>query len=516
MASSSNRSSRPNRFGMGFLSVLQISLLLFAVICLNYISSHNYTRVDYSRAADYSLSSWSVNYIKSEEISKRKRPVKLTMVFRRSSPIYERVRVLVEEYERQSGGKIELEVIDPIRAVDRAQQFAAAYNLKLIRDMILIDGRPTDDTPLTTESQTGTPALNPHITLALVEEMITYAVDEKDQRRPDKFRGEDLLTSRLVESIEGKPKTLLFLADKSRVDADGEDSPWNNLSKVLLYQNIQLKPENLAGLKEIPVDVNGVALIAPTYDFTDEEIATLEAYWSAPKAALLILLESGECPPKLKTFLRSKGLTPRKDRVITKEEMRVTTTVRGNFTSGISFLKGLEGQSAVFEGASSSIEVRENADDLMVRKLSPMPLIQVMDGYWGESDFGNQTGEISAGETYDSVRDNPLPLYIAAAVTRGAANDDRFAAETSRMVLISNTDFLQSNRQRAENMDFLAASSNWLVMRESLIGMLPRTIGTWKLPLLQAQVSFINRLNLIFAPLAFLLIGGLVYSSRRS
>ncbi|MFN9025198.1 MAG: Gldg family protein, partial [Akkermansiaceae bacterium] len=307
MASSSNRSSRPNRFGMGFLSVLQISLLLFAVICLNYISSHNYTRVDYSRAADYSLSSWSVNYIKSEEISKRERPVKLTMVFRRSSPIYERVRVLVEEYERQSGGKIELEVIDPIRAVDRAQQFAAAYNLKLIRDMILIDGRPTDDTPLTTESQTGTPALNPHITLALVEEMITYAVDEKDQRRPDKFRGEDLLTSRLVESIEGKPKTLLFLADKSRVDADGEDSPWNNLSKVLLYQNIQLKPVNLAGLKEIPVDVNGVALIAPTYDFTDEEIATLEAYWSAPKAALLILLESGECPPKLKKFLRSKG-----------------------------------------------------------------------------------------------------------------------------------------------------------------------------------------------------------------
>jgi hypothetical protein len=101
-------------------------------------------------------------------------------------------------------------------------------------------------------------------------------------------------------------------------------------------------------------------------------------------------------------------------------------------------------------------------------------------------------------------------------VTRGAANDDRFAAETSRMVLMSNTDFLQSNRQRAENMDFLAASSNWLVMRESLIGMRPRTIGTWKLPLLQAQVSFINRLNLIFAPLAFLLIGGLVYSSRRS
>lgn len=501
---------------MGFLSFVQITLLLLAVVCMNYISSHNYTRADYSRAADYSLSSWSVNYLKSEEITKRERPVKWIMVFRRSSPIYERVRVLAEEYERESGGKIELEVIDPIRSTDRAQQFAATYNLKLVRDMILIDARPTDDAPVTREAQTGTGALNPHITLALVEEMITYKVDENGQRRPENFRGEDLLTARLVASIEGKPKTLLFLADKSRIDSDGETSPWNNLSSILRYQNIQITPVNIAGLKEIPADVHGVALVAPKYDFTDQEIATLEAYWNKPRSALLILLESGECPPKLKTFLRSKGVTPRNDRVITKDATRVITAARGNFSMGISFLKDLEGQSAVFEGASSSIEVRENADDLMVRKLSPMPLIQVMDGYWGESDFGKQTDETNAGETFDSTRDNGRPLYIAAAVTRGAANDDRFAADTSRMVLISNTDFLESNRQRAENMDFLASASNWLVMRESLVGLLPRSFGTYKLPLLQAQVSFINRLNLIFAPLAFLLIGGLVHSSRRS
>lgn len=142
---------------MGFLSVVQIGLLLLAVICLNYISAHNYKRADYSRAADYSLSNWSLNYLKSEDVTKRERPVKWIMVFRRSSPIYERVRVLAEEYERSSGGKIELEVIDPIRATDRAQQFAAAYNLKLVRDMILIDARPTDDAPVVREAQTAQP-----------------------------------------------------------------------------------------------------------------------------------------------------------------------------------------------------------------------------------------------------------------------------------------------------------------------------------------------------------------------
>lgn len=516
MSSTTNRPSRPNRLGIGVLSIAQILLLLIALIFLNYISAHNYVRADHSRAADYTLSGWSRNYLSGKEISTRERPIKWVMVFRRSSPIYERVRVLAEEYERHSGGKIELEVIDPMRSKDRAEQFAATYNLKLVRDMILIDARPAENIPIFTDAKTGAAALDPRITVALVEEMITYAMDEKGQRRPDKFRGEDLLTARLVQAIEGKPKTFLFLADKSRVDAEDEDSPWGNLSNVLRFQNIQLTPANLAGLESVPEQVDGVALIAPKYDFTDQEIATLDAYWNKPRSALLILLESGECPPKLKAFLRSKGLTPRNDRVITRDQNRVITTARGNFTFGIPFLKDLAGQSAVFEGASSSIDVRENAEDLMLRQIAPVPLIQVMDGFWGESDFGKITDPSKPGESYDQLRDHASPLYIAAAVTRGAANDDQYAGETSRLVLITNTDFLDSNRQRAENMDFLAAASNWLVMRESLSGLLPRSIGTYKLPLLQAQVSFINRINLIFAPIGFLLIGGLVYSSRRS
>jgi hypothetical protein len=516
MSSKPKRPSRPNRFGIGFLSVLQIVLVLIAVMFLNYLSSQNYYRADYSRSADYSLSSSSKNYLRGPEIKQRERPVKWTMVFRRSSPLYARVRALAEEYERISGGKIELEVINPLRSPDRSQQFTAAFNLTLVRDLIVIDARPFEELPVVTETTTGTPALNPHITLALAEEMLTYAMDESGQRRPDAFRGEDRLTARLVEAIEGKPRTFLFLADKSRIDSEGENSPWSNIAETLRYQNIKLQPANLAGLSAIPPEVNGLAIIAPKYDFTEDEITTLEAYWNTPRAALLIMLEPGECPPKLKTFLRAKGITPRRDRIISNDSNRVITTARGNFTQGIPFLEDLSGQAAVFEGASSSIEVRENADDLAVRKIAPMPLIRIADDFWGEVDFAKNTGDSKEGETFDPIRDTSAPIYIAAAVTRGAANDDRFAAETSRMVVVTNTDFLQPNRQRAENIDFLASAANWLVGRESLTGLSPRPIGIYMLPLLEAQVSFINRLNLFFAPAAFLIVGGLIFSSRRA
>ncbi|MBC7979619.1 MAG: Gldg family protein [Armatimonadetes bacterium] len=507
-----NRPSRPNRFGIGFLSLFQILLFLVIVIFANYLASYNYSRADLSRAADYSLSSSTGNYLKSKAIAASTTPVKWIMIFRRSSPFYERVRAFAEEYARKSNGKIILETINPIRSPDRTQQLAAAYNLTLVRDLVLIDARPSDSAPIITETPTGTPALNPHITIALADEMLTYATDEKGQRRPDTFRAEDILTARLVEAIEGKPRTFLFLADKSRIDSEGENSPWNHLAATLRYQNIQLKPANLAGLSEIPGEINGLAIIAPKYDFTDEEIKTLERYWNTPRAALLILLTPGECPPQLRTFLRTKGITPRRDRIISKDSDRVITNARGNFTAGIDFIKDLSGQATVFEGASSSLEVRENADDLAVRKISPNPLIRISEGFWGETKFG----ENQAGETFDAIHDTPAPLYLAASVTRGAANDDRLAADTSRMIVIATTDFLQPDRQRAENIDFLASAANWLVHRESLTGLAPRTIGTYKLPLLDAQVSFINRLNLFFAPIAFLLIGGLVYSSRRS
>ena len=139
-----------------------------------------------------------------------------------------------------------------------------------------------------------------------------------------------------------------------------------------------------------------------------------------------------------------------------------------------------------------------------------MGLIEAAPGFWGETRFGG------GNENYDEREDHAAPLYLAACVIRGAESDDRFAADSSRMIVISNTDFLSPQNHRAENLDFLASSVNWMVGRESLAGIGPRALGTYKLPLLQAQVSFINRINLFFIPAAFLLIGTYVWSARRA
>ena len=501
--------ARPlNRWGLGTLSVLQIVFLASTLIALNYLAASHYTRLDLSREANYTLSPSTKNFLKSAAIRERAQPIKWIMAFRRTSPFYERVRALAEEYARLSGGKIQLEIVDPLRSSDRTQEVTAAYGLPLTKDLIVMDAR-TDDSAVSTEDKNGNRILHPNVKLIVAEDMAIYTTAET-QRRITGFQGEDVMTARLVESIEGRTRKMLYLADKSRLSGEGEDSPVKSLQKTLLFQNVELQGINLSGLAEIPADTEGLALVAPKYDLTDSELTVLETYWNSPKAAMLVLLKPGEVPPKLRTFLRSLGVTPRRDRVITLVDGRIDTTTRAFFTPGVDFTKDFAGQTTVFEGASSSLEVREGAEDLMNRQINPIGLIQAAPGFWGESKFGEKDTR------FDEKEDTLPPIFLAACVTRGAASDDRFSADTSRMIVMSNTDFLDPTQQRAENIDFLASSVNWLMNRQSLAGIGPRSLGTYKLPILDAQVSFINRVNLFFLPAFLIVIGAFVWTSRRA
>ena len=145
--------ARPvNRWGIGTLSMVQIALVALTLIALNYLTARHFKRVDLSRDGNYSLSPASTRYLASAALSGRAKPVKWVMACRRSTPFYERVRVLAEEYARLSQGKITLEVIDALRSPDRTQQVLAAYDLSLLRDMIIIDARSDERAAVTTNA----------------------------------------------------------------------------------------------------------------------------------------------------------------------------------------------------------------------------------------------------------------------------------------------------------------------------------------------------------------------------
>ncbi len=515
MSSAANRSAtaaRPlNRWGVGFFSIVQFILLTLCVVAVNYLAALYPLRFDLSRGADFSLSRATTRYLASDALSSRAEPVKWIMAFHRTHPLHGRIRAMAEEYERLSKGRIQLEVVDVMASPDRAAQVIAAYGISLADDMILIDARTAEDgEAVITNERLGIRELNNHVKIVVADDLLLYETDPQGQRRARGFRGEDVLTANLTQALEGRPRNMLFLADKSRIEARGEESPWHTLDDVLRMRNITLKAANLSGMGEVPQDADAVALVAPQYDLTDEELSVLERYWNRPRAAMLVLLEPGVPLPKLRAFLRAHGVTPRNDRIIARRGETLDTAAKGTFSYNIDFLSDLAGQTSEFGGASGSLEVREGAGDLESRRIHPWALFQISEGFWGESKFGD------GKEAFDPVEDHGAPLFLAASVLQGDLNTPRGADEAARMIVVSNTAFLKPENRVPQNMDFLASSVNWMVGRESLAGVGPRSLGLYRLPLLDPQISFINRVNLIFMPALFALIGVMVWSARRS
>lgn len=508
-APASQRPARPiSRWGVGSLSLLQMVFALVIAIGVNFLAGSRPQRQDLSEQRDYTLSPLTERFL-SQDVALRQDPIKMIVAVRRSSPFMARIRGLAEEYARRSQRKITVEFVDPVQSSDRIQSVATAYGFKSSRDLVIIDARPANAPAQTPAAGAEPVALSGNVRFVGIDDMILYQVRD-GQRRPMAFQGEDALTSALVAATEGKPRVIYLLADKSDLRHDSAESPWKNLALALFQQNIHLVSLNLADTESIPADAEGVALVAPQYDLDERELEVLREYWGRPGSAVLLTVDPNFRPAKLRSFLRENGVSWRNDRVVTLRAGQTQTTVRATFTEGMEFTRDFWSKSTVFEGATSSLDVRENDESLLNRRISVYSFIRSTSDYWGETKF------TAAPIAFDPKEDQPGPLTLAAGIIRGAATDDRLAEKSSKMLVLSNSSFLQPSLAREEQMDFLTTGVNWLIDRPALMGIGPRTLVTYKLPLLDAEASFINRINLFFFPAFALVLSLVVWQTRRA
>ena len=128
-----------------------------------------------------------------------------------------------------------------------------------------------------------------------------------------------MITSSIIGAIEGVPRKIYLAVDKINLEADDGEPAWVLLAEMLMQQNIQLIPIRLAEVESIPEDAEGFALIGPQYDLNEREMKILSNYWDRQQSALLVTLDPKAKLNNLRIFLRSYGITPRHDRVVTTE-----------------------------------------------------------------------------------------------------------------------------------------------------------------------------------------------------
>jgi hypothetical protein len=443
------------------LNVLTQFLVFLALVgMINYLGFRHYKRWDFSRDKKYALSSQT-----KALLGNLPKPVKAVLFFSGAAEIYPDVQALLREYEYASKGQFSAEVVDPYRNITRAQDLQTKYKFGASENILILDydGR--------SKFVNGTE-------MAEIEEPDQMAQMVGQGPKLKAFKGEQAITTALMELVENKPNKVYYLTGHGEVELEGEGMKVFNES--LKRQNVQIAPLTLLNENTIPEDARALVLNAPKYDLSELELQLIGTYF-VKHGRLYVMLDPKVKTPRLNAWLAQRGVTPMNDRVIAigkslvqgedgSVDLKTGPIVNPAYKvldSGTKVTKDLEGVGAQFLGLTQSLALDRTKEQTDKMRLTA--LIQAAEGYWGETEFVSDT----ATPSFDPRKDHGPPLTLAAAAEKGAVADARVKVETSRLVVVGNGELLGDKSYRLSeglSNDFTVNVLNWLLDREEMIG----------------------------------------------
>jgi len=479
----------PKRYGIGLNVALQVLLALALFAGVNRLNYYHYWRWDLSPSQDYTLSPATLKYLDSLS-----RDVQIYIVFGRDSKVYGEVQSLLEEYHLHGRQRIKVRSIDPVRDIERAEQLKADTGLSLAQNGVLI--RCGVNKRFITE-----------------EELVVREKGTSTNKQIIEFRGEDAISSALISVVEGRVRRFYYVVGKGSRSDEALSDAYNATIDLGRQQNFEVVQVNLSEINRIPPDADGLLILGARYDLSEREVVMLNDYWQSKRAGIFIMLDPGGETARLNAFLTLNGVHPRGDRVLVAESTstgpKKDFSVMGEFTKEVPFIHHLTSSAITLVGQSESLELQQDNATLKEKSINIQPLILASPRYWGERQFLEELPIVDAEDTLP-------PIYVAASIERGALGDETQRADSSRMVVISNSTLLDKQTMLAVSRDFAAAGLNWLMNRESFIGIPAKSKHSYRIQLSRRQHELIFWVTSITLPGIVLGFGFMIWASRRS
>ncbi|MEI9892575.1 MAG: Gldg family protein [Chthoniobacter sp.] len=470
MATSSTPEAAPKvvkiqRFQIGLNVLVQTLVIVGILLMLNYIAFRHFKRWDFSRDKKYELSSQTRNLMKNLQ-----KPVKAVVFFSSAAEIAPDVASLLREYEYASDKKFQAEFVDPYRSMTRAQELQAKYKFGANENIVILD--------IAGKSKFVNAA--DMADFEMPDQM--QAMMGNSQPRLKDFKGEQAITSALLELTEGKANKLYFVSGHGEPDLGSADLKVFNES--LKRQNIQIDPLNLLNVNSIPEDARALVICGPKYDYSELEVKLINDFWDK-KGRLFVLLNPFAKTDRLTAWLHDQGVVPQDDRILrTGTFLKMDDEGKPQLTTGViadpSFVvldshtkitKDLEGISKKFLGATQSLQFDKARE--VIAKVRLIPLLQSGEGFWGETDVATGDEKVF----FDPKKDHLGPLNMAVAVEKGGVEDQRVKMDSSRLVVVGNAELLGNSEYRLSegvSNDLTVNVLNWLLDREDVIGIPPK------------------------------------------
>ncbi len=304
-----------------------------------------------------------------------------------------------------------------------------------------------------------------------------------------------------------------YVVGKGSRSDEAQSDAYNATIDLGKQQNFEVIQVNLSEISHIPTDTDGLLILGARYDLSEREIGMLNDYWQTKRAGIFIMLDPGGETTRLNGFLTSIGARPRGDRVLMAESTstgpKKEFSVLGEFIQDVPFTRHLISSAITLAGQTESLELLQENTSLKEQSINIQPLILAAPRYWGERQF---LEELPIADEEDTLP----PIYVAASIERGAVRDETQRADSARMVVVSNSTLLDKQTMLAVSRDFVAAGLNWLMNRESFIGIPPKAKHAYRIQLTRRQHELIFWVTSITLPGIVLAFGFMVWASRRA
>ncbi len=469
-----------------------ILLILALLAIVNYFSSRYYKRFDWTGSHIYSLSPKS-----REVLGQLRRDVDVVMLIpddQTSHFVYEPTRELLQRYAAASP-RLHLRVVDPEKNRALAEQLARRYNVTSAGVVFASgnDRRVVDSADLADFDFSG-------VQLGQGPEMTGY-------------KGEQAFTSVLLQLAEGRKPKILFLTGHGEHSLDDTGPRGLSTSREILGRdNFEMEEWASLGKPAVPPKTDLLVIAGPTGSFLPPELKALTDYLHSG-GRMLVLLDptlqgSSLVDTGLEGWLAGYGVKVGRDIVVDP----------GNpmpfFGSETLFVKDYGDHPITRAMRSGSLPVLVSlarsvgkGDVAAGANVQVTELLRTSSQGWGETDLAH----LDQVTKDDKDVPGPVSLGVAVGVKGGAG------ARPARLVAYGDSDFAANQLVRANgtNAMLLANSLNWLVERETLLGIPPKKTEQVRLSLTAGELRTVYVLSLLLLPGLAAAAGIYVYFRRR-
>ncbi len=507
--------------GLAETGLLSAGVLLVAALLglVNYLGWKYHKRFDWTSAEIFTLSEKSLNVARALD-----HDVEVIVFMRPGGELYDEVTELLARYEAASP-RIKLRPLDPERNLAEAQSLVDQYQVTGL-DVLVFDAG---------EGRTR---------LVQTADLAEYDYSGMQFGQAPSltgFKGEQQITSALLNLTESEKPRILFTRGHGEHALD--DFAAGGLSGAADYlerENFEVDEWASLGAGEVPADTDLVVIAGPTAGFVAPELAALRAYLERG-GRLLVLLDPALVPGGgglVETGLRG---------LLAEYGVTVDDTIVVDPANPLPFF----GAETIFANTFGSHAVTEPLQRGELAVILPLArsvrpgtapggytaseLVTTSAEGWGETNLA------ALREVAKQAEDMPGPVSLAVAVAPAEAaapeeatvpapspatgavespapveGSEPEAAAGARLIVFGDSDFATNAQiESAANGVLLANAFNWLVAREELVAIPPKTPEQVRLSLTTDELRWIFWLSLAILPGAMLALGAWVYTRRR-